>query len=149
MSMFLQSYQKKNMDQLHLIQPAANFSFFSDPTLCWLLSKCQLLETSFWNSIWPEVGTPDYYAYQLPIRVNPQNAGLLHDEISTKVCICWQSSGTSVDISPTNTVFCQINTPGAEAENEPLILSDFDESRRVDTWMPELYVLKIWFRSVK
>ena len=31
-----------------------------------------------------------------------------------------------------------MNAPGAEAENDPLTLSDFNESRKVDTWIPEL-----------
>ena len=33
-----------------------------------------------------------------------------------------------------NTVFRQINTPGAEAENEPLSLHDLDETRLQNTY---------------
>ena len=39
-------------------------------------------------------------------------------------------------------VFCWINALSAEAKIEPLTLYDF-------SWIPELYMLKIWFRSVK
>ena len=41
------------------------------------------------------------------------------------------------------TVFRRINAPGAEAENKPLTLYDFNESHSVDTGIPELHVLKI------
>ena len=34
------------------------------------------------------------------------------------------------------TIFRRINAPGVEAENEPLALSDFDETNRVDSWIP-------------
>ena len=37
-----------------------------------------------------------------------------------------------------HTVFRQINTLGAEAQNESLSLSDLNESHNVDTWIPEL-----------
>ena len=46
------------------------------------------------------------------------------------------------------TVFRRINTLGLEAENELLTTSHLNESRTY-TWIPELYVLKIWFRSVE
>ena len=41
------------------------------------------------------------------------------------------------------TVFRRNNAPDAEAENKPLTLYDFNESRSVDTRIPELHVLKI------
>ena len=34
----------------------------------------------------------------------------------------------------TTTVFCQINTPGVEAENESLSLSDFNEINSVNSF---------------
>ena len=34
------------------------------------------------------------------------------------------------------TVFRWINVLGAEAEYEPLVLSDFSESNHVDSWIP-------------
>ena len=40
-------------------------------------------------------------------------------------------------------LFHRINTAGAEAENEPLTLADFYESRSVYTCIPELYVLEV------
>ncbi len=49
-----------------------------------------------------------------------------------------------------STIFRRINSPGAEAGNEPLTLSDFNETRSVDTWIPELHVLKYdsdWLNS--
>ena len=53
----------------------------------------------------------------------------------------WMSEGCT---GP-NTIFHRINALGAEAENEPLPSTDFDESRYGICY---LQVLKIWFRLV-
>ena len=48
-----------------------------------------------------------------------------------------------------NTVFRQINAPGAEAENDRSTLPDGNEINSVNSWIPEYWVLKSLERSVQ
>ena len=53
---------------------------------------------------------------------------------------------------PGVTIFCQINAPGTEAENESLSVSDPNDidSDCVNVGIPQHYVMKIWLlRSVQ
>ena len=67
---------------------------------------------------------------------------LLHDTHISELQV-QTAAEAAVACMHTNTILCQINMPGAEADNEALILSDSNEFHNLDPYTLWLYALKV------